>query len=64
MEEVSDDMLKESTLIVTSVEQLIKPLEEYFKAGFTQIYLHSTSPKEIEFVQQFCKKVLPHFEEG
>ncbi|WP_458745066.1 LLM class flavin-dependent oxidoreductase [Candidatus Nitrosocosmicus sp. T] len=64
MEEVSDDMLKESTLIVTSVEELIKPLEEYFKAGFTQIYLHSTSPNEIEFVQQFCKKVLPHFAEG
>lgn len=60
---VSDEKLKKSTLIVTSVEDLIKPLEEYFKSGFTQIYLHSTSPDEIDFVQQFCKKVLPHFKE-
>jgi coenzyme F420-dependent glucose-6-phosphate dehydrogenase len=63
LEEVSDEKLKKSTLIVTSVEDLIKPLEEYFKSGFTQIYLHSTSPNEHEFVQQFCKKVLPHFKE-
>lgn len=63
LEEVSDEKLKKSTLIVTSVEDLIKPLEEYFKSGFTQIYLHSTSPDEVDFVQQFCKKVLPHFKE-
>jgi coenzyme F420-dependent glucose-6-phosphate dehydrogenase len=63
LEEVSDEKLKKSTLIVTSVEDLIKPLEEYFKSGFTQIYLHSTSPDEVDFVKQFCKKVLPHFKE-
>ncbi|HYG00493.1 MAG TPA: LLM class flavin-dependent oxidoreductase [Candidatus Saccharimonadales bacterium] len=63
LEEVSDEKLKESTLIVTSVEDLIKPLEEYFKSGFTKIYLHSTSPNELDFVQQFCKKVLPHLNE-
>jgi coenzyme F420-dependent glucose-6-phosphate dehydrogenase len=60
-QEVSDDKLKESTLIVTSIEDLIKPLEEFFRVGFTQIYLHSTSPDEIEFVQKFCTKVLPYF---
>ncbi len=63
LEEVSDEKLKKSTLIVTSVEDLIKPLEGYFNSGFTQIYLHSTSPDELDFVQQFCKKVLPHFRE-
>lgn len=63
LEEVSDEKLKKSTLIVTSVEDLIKPLEDYFKSGFTQIYLHSTSPNELDFVQQFCKKVLPHIKE-
>ena len=63
LEEVSDEELKKSTLIVTSVEDLIKPLEEHFKCGFTQIYIHSTSPDELDFVQQFCKKVLPHFKE-
>ena len=59
--EVSDDKLKKSTLIVTSVEDLIKPLEEYFDVGFTQIYVQSTSPDKVEFVQEFCKRVLPHF---
>jgi len=62
LEEVSDEKLRKSTLIVTSIEDLINPLEEYFKNGFTQIYVHSTSPDELEFVQQFCNKVLPHFE--
>ena len=62
-EEVSDDELKKSILIITSIEDLIKPIEEYFKAGFTQVYTHSTSPNEIEFIQKFAKKVLPYFKE-
>ena len=62
MEEVSDEKLKKSTLIVTSVEDLIKPLEEYFKSGFTQIYLHSTSPNEHEFVQTILQKSITSFQ--
>jgi coenzyme F420-dependent glucose-6-phosphate dehydrogenase len=62
-EEVSDNELRNSILIVTSIEDLIKPIEEYFKAGFTQIYTHSTSPNEIEFIKKFSNKVLPYFEE-
>ena len=42
---------------------LIKLIEEYFKAGFTQVYTHSTSPNEIEFIQEFTQKVLPYFKE-
>jgi hypothetical protein len=63
-QEVSDDKMKESTLIATSIDDLFKPLEEYFKVGFTQVYLHSTSPNELEFVQKFCSKVLPYFNDG
>ena len=63
-EEVSDDELKKSILIVTSIEDLIKPIEDYFKAGFTQVYTHSTSPNEIEFIQEFAKKILPYFEKN
>jgi coenzyme F420-dependent glucose-6-phosphate dehydrogenase len=61
-EEVSDNELRKSILIITSIEDLIKPIEEYFKAGFTQIYTHSTSPNEIEFIKTFANKVLPYFE--
>jgi coenzyme F420-dependent glucose-6-phosphate dehydrogenase len=60
-QEVSDDEQKKSTIIVTSIEDLIAPSEKYFHAGFTQIYVHSTSPDEIEFIRLFSKKVLPYF---
>lgn len=63
-QEVSDDKVKKSTLIATSIDDLFKPIEEYFKAGFTQVYLHSTSPNELEFVQKFCSKVLPYFSDS
>lgn len=63
-QEVSDEILRKSTLIVTSIEDLIKPLEEYFDVGFTQIYLQSTSPDEVEFIQQVCNKVLPYFRDS
>jgi coenzyme F420-dependent glucose-6-phosphate dehydrogenase len=59
--QVSDEELKESIDIITSIEDCIKPIEEYFKAGFTRVYVHSTSPDEIEFVHTFSKKVLPYF---
>jgi coenzyme F420-dependent glucose-6-phosphate dehydrogenase len=60
-QEVSDDEQKKSTIIVTSIEDLITPIEKYFHAGLTQIYIHSTSPDEIEFIRLFSKKVLPYF---
>ncbi|MGC2575477.1 MAG: hypothetical protein WA364_28555 [Candidatus Nitrosopolaris sp.] len=61
--EVSDEQLKKSNPIITSIEDSIKPIEEYFKAGFTRVYIHSTSPEEKEFIKVFCKKVLPYFHE-
>jgi coenzyme F420-dependent glucose-6-phosphate dehydrogenase len=60
--EVSDEKLKQSTLITTNIEECIRPIEEYFKAGFTKIYVQSTSPNEAEFIDEFSKKVLPLFE--
>jgi coenzyme F420-dependent glucose-6-phosphate dehydrogenase len=63
-DEVSDEKLRQSTLIITSIEDCIKPLEEYFDAGYTTLYPHSTSPDEIKFIQDFSKKVLPYFNES
>ena len=63
-EEVPDEKVKESTLIVTSIEDLIKPIEEYFKVGYTRVYIHSTSPNEIEFIQVFCNEVLSYFNDA
>ena len=57
---ITDEDVKKSILIITSIEDLIKPIEEYFKAGFTKVYLHSTSPNEIDFIQKFSK-ILSYF---
>jgi coenzyme F420-dependent glucose-6-phosphate dehydrogenase len=62
-QQVPDQKVKENIRIVTSIEDCIKPIEEYFKVGFTKVYVHSTSPNEVEFVQQFGKKVLTYFED-
>jgi coenzyme F420-dependent glucose-6-phosphate dehydrogenase len=62
-DEISDEKVKKSTLIITSIEDCIKSIEEYFKAGFTRVYTHSTSPNEIKFIRDFCAKVLPYFHE-
>ena len=59
--EVPDEKLKQAIQITTSIEDCIKILEEYFNAGFTRVYIHSTSPDEIRFIQMFSKKVMPHF---
>jgi coenzyme F420-dependent glucose-6-phosphate dehydrogenase len=61
-QEVSDQEQKKSTIIVTSIEDLISPIEKYFQAGFTQLFIHSTSPDEIEFIRLFTKRVLPYFD--
>ena len=59
--EVSDEKLKHSILIMTSIEDCIKPIEELFKVGYTRVYVHSTSPDEITYIRDFSKKVLPYF---
>jgi coenzyme F420-dependent glucose-6-phosphate dehydrogenase len=60
-QQVQDNKLKESIDVITSIEDCIKSIEEYFKVGFTRVYVHSTSPDEVEFVHAFSKKVLPYF---
>ena len=59
--EVSDEQIKKAIDITTSIEDSISSIEQYFKAGFTRVYIHSTSPNEMEFLNRFSKVVLPHF---
>ena len=56
-QEISDDKLKQSILIVIKIDDLIKPIESYFKSGFTQVFTHSRSPDEKEFIQKFTKSI-------
>ena len=62
--EVPDEKLKQAIQITTSIEDCIKSIEDYFKAGFTRVYVHSTSPNENNFIQMFSKKVMPYFNIG
>ena len=62
--EVSDQELRESIHITTSIDDCIKAIEQYFKVGFTRVYVHSTSPNEIKFIRDFCEKAMPHFKDG
>jgi coenzyme F420-dependent glucose-6-phosphate dehydrogenase len=62
-QQVPDQKIKENIEIITSIEDCIKSIEEYFKVGFTKVYVHSTSPSEVEFIREFGKKVLPYIQE-
>ena len=62
-QQVPDQKIKENIEIITSIEDCIKSIEEYFKIGFTIVYVHSTSPDEMEFIREFGKKVLPYIQE-
>ena len=61
LKEVSDEKLKDSIDIITAIEDCIKSIEKYFKAGFTRVYVHSASPDELEFMRLFSREVLPYF---
>ena len=54
--EVSDEKLKQSTHIITAIDDCIKPIEEYFKSGFTKELCAITSPNELS-----CLKLLRRF---
>jgi coenzyme F420-dependent glucose-6-phosphate dehydrogenase len=43
--QVSNEMLKESIEVITSIEDYFKSIEEYFTVGFTRVYVHSTQSR-------------------
>jgi coenzyme F420-dependent glucose-6-phosphate dehydrogenase len=59
--EVSDASLKESWHIATSIDESARAIEQLLGAGFTKVYVHSSSPDELRFIRAFTSRVLPHF---
>ena len=55
-QQVPDQKIKENIEIITSIEDCIDSIEEYFKLGFTKVYVYSTSPFEMEFIREYGKK--------
>lgn len=64
LNEVSDKELERPIDIMTSTEDSISSIEKYFKAGFTGVHVHSSSPDEMRFIQQFSKRVLSYFKKS
>jgi len=62
--EVSDENLKDSWEVITSIDDSARSIERLFKGGFTKVYVHSSSPDETGFIREFTAKVLPHFSRG
>lgn len=63
-EEVSDAKIREVWSIVTNVDELLKPIERSMKQGYNMIQVHSSSPDEARFIDEFTSKVLPHLKGG
>jgi coenzyme F420-dependent glucose-6-phosphate dehydrogenase len=57
--EVSDKKIEETWTIVTSINDLIKPIEDLMRQGYNRIQVHSSSPDEFQFVEQFTENALP-----
>ena len=58
--EVTEKDIETVWSIVTDVEDLIKPIELLVGEGFNIVQVHSASPDELSFIQEFSQKVLPH----
>jgi coenzyme F420-dependent glucose-6-phosphate dehydrogenase len=61
--EVPDKKIEDTWSIVTNVEDLIKPIQELQRKGYNYIQVHSSSPREMEFIHEFGKKAMPHLKE-
>lgn len=55
--------IKESWLITTDSDQIIKRLGEFLKIGFDRVYIHSASPIEERFLNLLGREILPWMRE-
>jgi coenzyme F420-dependent glucose-6-phosphate dehydrogenase len=58
---VTDEQLAKSFVVAQTPEEIIKPVESAFEAGFDHVYLASLSPDEKDFIRVCAEKVLPQF---
>jgi coenzyme F420-dependent glucose-6-phosphate dehydrogenase len=63
-EDVEVDELLKTWEVVTAIEDLLGPLEEYAGLGFQEIYLHSSSPDEEDVLREVGRRLLPAWREN
>jgi coenzyme F420-dependent glucose-6-phosphate dehydrogenase len=61
---VDPEELLKTWHVVTDLEELIGPIEEYGRLGFREVYMHSSSPDEFRVLREVGRVLLPHFREG
>lgn len=61
---VEPEKLLKTWEVVTDLDDLMGPLEEYAKLGFREIYLHSSSPDEDRVLREVERSLLPYFQES
>jgi len=55
--------LKTQWFISSDLDEHIKKIEEYFRMGFKNIHVQSTSPDEKKFIRMYGEKVLPYLKD-
>jgi coenzyme F420-dependent glucose-6-phosphate dehydrogenase len=63
-ERVTDERTKELWYVTTEIDEVIKRVETYVKAGYNWIQVHSSSPQEEQFIDLCGREVLPHVREN
>ena len=58
--EVTDKDIERVWSVVNDINELIKPIDILIKKWFNMIQVHSASPNEPSFIQDFGRRVLPH----
>lgn len=58
-----EEKIKDSWLITTDSDFIIKRLGEFLKMGFDRVYIHSASPNEEKFLNLLGRDILPWMRE-
>ncbi len=61
---VEPERLLKTWKVVTDLEDLIRPIEEYARLGFKEVYLHSSSPDEDFVLNGLRRSLLPYLREA
>ena len=57
---VGKEHLARLWIITDDVDDAIKRVEEYIRAGFTNIHFLSSSPSEENFIRRFGREAIPY----
>ncbi len=63
-EEVTEERIRELWFITSSMDEVTDRVETYIKAGYNWIMMHSCSPNEERFIDEFGRQCMPHIRDS